>query len=758
MTTIESPLPTAPSGRLVTADGRELPLRGLRLQGHAAAGLARVRVLQTFTNPFAEPLQVTYQLPLPAEAAVGAFCFRIGERTVRGEIDRREAARERFEQAIAEGRTAGLLEQDRAALFTQQIGNLPPGAELQAEIDVDQPLVWQDGGWEWRFPTTVAPRYLGGAGRVPDAGRIEVDVVDPAGAPPAPRCELEFVIGDAGAVATSPSHALAAGEAGAGIAVRFAAAGGRVAMDRDVVLRWAAAGPAPGVGLRTGRSALPALGDAAFGLLTLVPPALPGVHLARDLVVMLDISGSMQGEPLDQGRAVVGALVDSLGEGDRLELMAFAGSVSCWGNEPRAVDAAAKADARRWLAGLRAGGGTEMFAAIRTALAVVRQGAQRQLVLVTDGQIGFEAEIVGAIRNQLAGGTRVHVVGVGSAPNRSLTRGASRAGRGREVLLGRGDDAAPMAARLVAATAAPLVDALELDGDALLAAAPRALPDLFAGSPARLAVRLRPEGGLLRVRGRTAAGPFVHELRVAPANGPDADGELLARWFGREAVEDLETEVAAGAGQRLDGEIERLGLEHHIATRRTSWVAIDEQPSVDGRAPFRSVRVPHELPEGMAVEMLGLRGAGGFASGVTLSRCESRMQGPAVASPVAKSLQKSAAEGLGSILGRWLDALRPGSRPAAVAVLRRRSDASWWFQLRAPAAWQLPIGAVVVFADGREVELQVDPVASSTPGAVPAGALVRLALVGVPGLASAVPVSLRLVSAAGTVTLPIVIP
>ena len=30
---------------------------------------------------------------------------------------------------------------------------------IVAEIDVDQPLAWTDGGWEWRFPVTVAPRY-----------------------------------------------------------------------------------------------------------------------------------------------------------------------------------------------------------------------------------------------------------------------------------------------------------------------------------------------------------------------------------------------------------------------------------------------------------------------------------------------------------------------------------------------------------------------------------------------------------------------
>jgi hypothetical protein len=51
-------------------------------------------------------------------------------------------------------------------------GNLPPGAEVEATIEIDQPLQWVDDGWQWRFPTTVAPRYLGADGRVADAQAV----------------------------------------------------------------------------------------------------------------------------------------------------------------------------------------------------------------------------------------------------------------------------------------------------------------------------------------------------------------------------------------------------------------------------------------------------------------------------------------------------------------------------------------------------------------------------------------------------------
>src|SRR5690349_18351107 len=120
-------------GRLITADGRALPLKSASLEADAKGGVARAVLRQRFTNPYSEPLTVTYLMPLPADGAVSGYAFTIGERRIVGEVDRKAAARERFEQAIVEGRTAGLVDQERSSLFTQEIGNIPPGAELVAE-------------------------------------------------------------------------------------------------------------------------------------------------------------------------------------------------------------------------------------------------------------------------------------------------------------------------------------------------------------------------------------------------------------------------------------------------------------------------------------------------------------------------------------------------------------------------------------------------------------------------------------------------
>jgi len=606
-TSLPSSSSSSNGARLVAADGRELSFRGATVHVRAQGGLAVVVLTQRFANPYAEPLSVRYTMPLPADAAVRGYSFLIGSRLVRGQVDRKKAARERFERAVAAGHTAGILEQERSSLFTQELGNLPPGEELVAMIEVDQRLFWlDDGAWEWRFPTVVAPRYLGPAGRVADAAAVSVDVAD---GPLAPRVSLVLhVLDEVLGAPSSPTHGLEIGK-GEGVEIQLAEAS---RLDRDIAVRWPVAQPRVGVALQAAR---PEAGQAhdksAYGLMTVVPPAVRsrGRAVARDLILLVDASGSMYGAPIGQARRLMKTLIESLEEGDSLEMISFGDRPHRWKRGSTRATAAGKKEALAWVERLQAEGGTEMRSGILEALAPLRPDAQRQVVLITDGLIGSESEIVATLHEKLPPRCRLHTVGVGSGINRSLTGPAARAGRGVEVLLDIDGDAAEATRRLLARTCAPLVTELTLDGDALAAHAPARLPDLFAGAPVLLSLQLRPEGGKVRLRGETADGPWSAEA-TAPALAPGEGSPSLAALFGRESVEDLEALWAVGRDQgKIDQQIERLGVDFQIATRLTSWVAVTEHRTVDPAAKARRENTPQALPHGMSAEGLGLRPA-----------------------------------------------------------------------------------------------------------------------------------------------------
>ena len=121
------------------------------------------RLHQHFTNPYPIPLELTYSFPLPADGAVAGYEIRAGNRLIKGRIERRdERADTSTKRRALEGRTActgraGAAEPLHAA--PREHSRLD-GCDRR--VDNRSPVAWiAGGGWEWRFPTVVAPRYLG---------------------------------------------------------------------------------------------------------------------------------------------------------------------------------------------------------------------------------------------------------------------------------------------------------------------------------------------------------------------------------------------------------------------------------------------------------------------------------------------------------------------------------------------------------------------------------------------------------------------
>ncbi len=644
---------------LVATDGRALPLVATRLRAEAGGGLVRFVLEQTFANVHDEALRVTYKMPLPADGAVSGYAFQIGLRTITGRVDPKETARERFEQAIAEGKTAAILEQERADVFTQEIGNIPPREAIVARITVDAPLAWlPEGAWELRFPTVIGPRY-----DAPPEVAIQI-----AGGDVGARMKLELQVNDTfapGGAPVSPSHALRSKEGGG---FELAAEEG-ARLDRDLVVRWPVAQREVGVSLVTAR---PKQGELhahlAYGLLTVVPPA-PDARAAfvpRDLIVLLDTSGSMSGPPLAQAKRVVGMLIDALGPEDRIELVEFSSEPRRWKPHAVAATAAEKREALAWLRSLEAGGATEMYSGVKEALRSIRSGAQRQVVLVTDGYIGNEAHIVELCHERLPQDCRFHVAGVGAAVNRTLAASLARAGRGAEILVGLDEDVERAAKRLLDRTAAPVLTEVTISGDAIVQLAPEHVPDVFAGAPVVAAMSLRPEGGEIVVRGNLARGTWERRVRV-PATAAGEGSPAIVALYGREHVADLEMRWTIGREvEMIDRTIEKVGIAFQIATRRTSWVAIDEERRVDGRS--RHEVMPQEIPYGTTLASFGiapLAAPGGAPPMAMAARAMAPMAAPAQPSMPMSYSVSAREEGLSRGFGA-----PPGAGPAPLPQKR----------------------------------------------------------------------------------------
>lgn len=140
----------------------ECPLKHTDVKANIAGFIARVTVTQTFHNPYKEKIEAVYVFPLPHTAAIDDMTMTVGDRRIVGLIKRRAEAQALYKEAIEQGKTASLLEQERPNIFTQSVGNIQPNDEVRIEISYVDVLDYDMGTYEFHFPMVVGPRYIPG--------------------------------------------------------------------------------------------------------------------------------------------------------------------------------------------------------------------------------------------------------------------------------------------------------------------------------------------------------------------------------------------------------------------------------------------------------------------------------------------------------------------------------------------------------------------------------------------------------------------
>jgi Ca-activated chloride channel homolog len=428
------------------------PLEHTAVTAEATGPVARVTVRQIFRNPTDGPIEAIYTFPLAAGGAVDAMTLRIGDRVVKGAIKTKEEARAIYDAARRQGKLTGLLDQERPNVFVQQVANIPPNAKVEVEIQYVETLRYEAGRYQFVFPMTVGPRYS--PGHNPGAFR------NPQYAAPGTRAghDISFSMKiDAGLavdVIDSTTHEV--------VVENRTASGGFLKLrnqkeipNKDLIVRWDVAGRKINDALLAHRT-----GD-KYGYFTFVlaPPDEPAREdiTPKELVFVIDTSGSMHGFPLDKAKEAMMAAIEGLHPRDRFNLITFAGDTHLLFPEPVDATAANVAAAKSFLAGRRAGGGTEMMKAIRASLAPSSSRDHVRIVcFMTDGYVGNEAEIIAEIRKNP--GARVFGFGIGSSVNRHLMDQMSLQGRGEVEYVGLQDDGSAAAPALPRARADSPVD------------------------------------------------------------------------------------------------------------------------------------------------------------------------------------------------------------------------------------------------------------------------------------------------------------
>ncbi|MGI8469663.1 MAG: VIT and vWA domain-containing protein [Pyrinomonadaceae bacterium] len=573
-----------------------LPVKLINIDVKINGQIATTHVTQIFRNDTPYTLEGTYFFPIPETASISEFAIWENGKKLAGEVRSKEEARRIYDDIVRRLRDPGLLEYAGKDLFQASIFPIPPNSDRKLELTFSQVLKAESG--------TVAYRYPLGTG-----GRIWNNPIPPRPMPP-PRPlsmmrenvdensdnqnrneKIGTVSGRVEISTTqalrniySPTHSIDIKRAGETKAVLTFESNEKE--QRDFQLFYGLSDKDFGLSLLTYREA----GKDGYFLLTLSPKddLLEKQITNKDIVFVLDTSGSMADEgKMEKARAALLFGIQTLRDGDRFNVINFAGEEHLMENNLIVADAGGKKRGEDFVKKLTPSGGTNINDSLVAALKQFgASNRPKMLVFMTDGlptvsETNVE-KIVQNIKNFKSQDVRLFTFGVGYDVNTQLLDKLAAENSGAADYVEPKEDLEIKVSNFFTKVASPVLSDLQIDfGDAQTDYVyPRKLTDLFRGSQITIIGRYKNERDLrnitLRLQGKTngESKTFNYENLVFPLRADDND--FLPRlWATRRVGWLLEQIRASGETKELRDEITELGTRFGIVTPYTSYLAAD---------------------------------------------------------------------------------------------------------------------------------------------------------------------------------------
>ncbi|MFQ5512264.1 MAG: VIT domain-containing protein [Candidatus Krumholzibacteriia bacterium] len=538
-------------------------------------------VKQVFGNSSRRDLEATYLFPLPRGASITDFAMWMNGEKVAAELVEARRARKIYEDIVRRLKDPGLLEYLEQDLFRARVYPVPAGGDVRVEI-VYHELLSNDGGLvSYRYPLHSH------VGDKPARAEFSIDVDIEADTPIknlySPTYDVERRID--GTTANCSYE---------GTARRRAP---------DFVVYYTVSAEDVGLNLVTHRRR----GDEGYFMALLSPGRLAQhrTPIARDVIFVIDRSGSMRGEKIEQAKEALGYCLHNLGEDDRFGIITFASAVTRFEDRLTPADRPGIRDAMQFVDEVRARGGTDINAALESALDVPSSGRLRQLIFLTDGQptVGETEvpDILDNVRGGNRGGARLFVFGVGYDVNTRLLDKLAGGNHGTVSYVKPEESIEVAVASFYAKVSQPVLSDISLSFGKIRVSDvfPRELPDLFNGSQLVVFGRYKGRGSsLLELTGEVDGEEKKFTFEAA-FEKRERRNEFIPRiWATRKVAYLMEEIRENGHDQELVDEVIELATEHGIVTPYTSFLILEEERA--GRLSRSRVQSVFDAPESVA--------------------------------------------------------------------------------------------------------------------------------------------------------------
>lgn len=552
---------------------RSLPIKSIKIDTKIVGQVATTHLEQIFRNDTSAVLEGIYFFPIPEQASIVEFAIWDGNNRLVGEVRGREEARRIYDEIVRRQRDPGLLEYAGKDLFQASIFPIPANSDKKLELTYTQVLRAEGGTVSYKYPLGTSQQQTAIQSV---SGRVEI--------------ESQQAVRNI----YSPSHSIDVNKSN-DRRTRITFESGKAEELTDFQLFYTLSKDDFGLSVFTHREP----GKDGYFLLMLSPKETISEQelAAKDIVFVIDTSGSMaDAGKMEKARAAMLFGIRSLRNGDRFNVISFAGEEHLMENGMMNADERGKARGEEFVKGLRPSGGTNINDSL---LAGFRQfdGSDRPklLVFMTDGlpTVG-ETKVPRIIENARAArnnGVKLFTFGVGYEVNTELLDKLAAENNGAADYVEPKEDIEIKVSSFFSKVNYPVLTDVSLDlaGVQTDLVYPKNLPDMFKGTQITVIGRYRNASDLqnLRIMLKGKMGRETRSFAFENVDFPlrNQENDFLPRLWANRRVGWLMEQIRNNGEQKeLRDEIVDLGTRYGIVTPYTSYLALESgQPVVPGR-------------------------------------------------------------------------------------------------------------------------------------------------------------------------------
>ncbi|EFA84707.1 type A von Willebrand factor domain-containing protein [Heterostelium album PN500] len=509
---------------------------------------------QKYKNSSPNPVEARYQMPLAPGAAVSKFVVTYDDKVLSAKIKEKEAAANKYNDAVASGNQAFLVEKKSNGTFTTMIGNLPPTKEVTISITIVSEIGTHLENLHFGLHRYMFPKYSFNLNL-----NLQVSL-----SVPIQKIELDHYKAD---IQVDGKKAT----------IKLSETNG-VPNNIIAVIR-PDSSERPAYFVEKSKDNTYALGINFYPTLEV---AADEVDQCSEFIFLIDCSGSMSGSTIEKAKRCLEILMRSLTEKSKFNIWLFGSSFKSQFTESKLYNDQTLEQASVFIKSIDADlGGTELLPPIQAIISQpVDSQYPRQVFILTDGEVSQRDELVDYVAKE-AGTTRIFTLGIGSGVDKLLVEGLSKACRGYFEFIDDNSMMETQVMKLMSIAMEPIIANIQVNWDGLpVVQAPKSVRPIFNHERLFLYGLLEsvPENLTTKTIVITADGPTGQSIRYEiPVDFKHAQSESNAihTLTANMIIRDLEEDEKKKKDANKDA-IVKLGKKYQLISNHTSFVVVAE--------------------------------------------------------------------------------------------------------------------------------------------------------------------------------------